>query len=217
VSAGIGFPHARLAVQIQRRRRPIGSTTWSSETVYAITSLPWHRARADLLAEAIRGHWQIEALHWIRDVSFGEDLSQIRTGSGPAVMGGCATSPSAATAWPVTTTSPTPAAAPPDTQTEPSRYSHNRTINYAEALGWPRLIDQLGPSTDELSVDLGPSQAQGTLSLGAGGDHFRALKVKVMGDMQSLSHHRGLRVMANVTPIEREGGELCALGAQAFA
>jgi len=87
VSAGIGFPHARLAVQIQRRRRPIGSTTWSSETVYAITSLPWHRARADLLAEAIRGHWQIEALHWIRDVSFGEDLSQIRTGSGPAVMG----------------------------------------------------------------------------------------------------------------------------------
>jgi predicted transposase YbfD/YdcC len=86
VGAGIGFPHARLAVQIQRRRRRIGSRTWSSETVYAITSLPWHRARGDLLAEAIRGHWRIEALHWIRDVSFGEDLSQVRTGSGPAVM-----------------------------------------------------------------------------------------------------------------------------------
>ena len=86
VGAGIGFPHARLAVQIQRRRRPIGSSRWSSETVYAITSLPWQQARADLLAEAIRGHWQIEALHWIRDVSFGEDLSQIRTGNGPPVM-----------------------------------------------------------------------------------------------------------------------------------
>jgi predicted transposase YbfD/YdcC len=87
VGAGIGFPHARLAVQIIRCRRPIGSTTWSSETVYAITSLPWHQARPDLIADALRGHWRIEALHWIRDVSFGEDLSQIRTGSGPAVMG----------------------------------------------------------------------------------------------------------------------------------
>jgi len=86
VGAGIAFPHGRLAVQVQRRRRPIGSTTWSSETVYAVTSLPGHQARPDLIAEAIRGHWRIEALHWIRDVSFGEDLSQIRTGSGPAVM-----------------------------------------------------------------------------------------------------------------------------------
>jgi predicted transposase YbfD/YdcC len=86
VGAGIGFPHARLAVQIIRRRRPIRSTTWSSETVYAITSLPCHQARPDLITDALRGHWRIEALHWIRDVSFGEDLSQIRTGNGPAVM-----------------------------------------------------------------------------------------------------------------------------------
>jgi predicted transposase YbfD/YdcC len=86
VGAGIGFPHARLAVQIQRRRRPINSTTWSSETVYAITSLAWRQARADLVADAIRGHWRIEALHWIRDVTFGEDLSQVRTNGGPAVM-----------------------------------------------------------------------------------------------------------------------------------
>jgi hypothetical protein len=46
----------------------------------------WRQARADLVAQAIRGHWRIEALHWIRDVSFGEDLSQIHTGNGPAVM-----------------------------------------------------------------------------------------------------------------------------------
>jgi predicted transposase YbfD/YdcC len=63
VGAGIGFPHARLAVQIVRRRRPISSTRWSSETVYAITSLPWRQARADLVADALRGHWRIEALH----------------------------------------------------------------------------------------------------------------------------------------------------------
>jgi len=86
VDAGIGFPHARLAVQIVRRRRPIGSTRSSSETTYAVTSLTWRRARADLIADALRGHWRIEALHWIRDVTFGEDLSQVCAGNGPAVM-----------------------------------------------------------------------------------------------------------------------------------
>jgi hypothetical protein len=60
VGAGIGFPHARLAIQIMRRRRPIGSTTWTSETIYAVTSLAWPQARADLIADAIRGHRQIE-------------------------------------------------------------------------------------------------------------------------------------------------------------
>jgi predicted transposase YbfD/YdcC len=60
VGAGIGFPHARLAIQIMRRRRPIGSTTWTSEAIYAVTSLAWPQARADLIADAIRGHWQIE-------------------------------------------------------------------------------------------------------------------------------------------------------------
>jgi predicted transposase YbfD/YdcC len=39
------------------------------------------------LADALRAHWGIEnRLHWIRDVTFAEDLSQIRTGHGPAVM-----------------------------------------------------------------------------------------------------------------------------------
>jgi len=38
------------------------------------------------LAAWIRGHWQIEALHHIRDVSYAEDPSQVRTGSGPRVM-----------------------------------------------------------------------------------------------------------------------------------
>jgi predicted transposase YbfD/YdcC len=84
--AGIGFPRARLAIQLQRRRRPIASPSWSSETIYAVTDLTWRQAPAELIAEVIRGHWQIEALHWIRDVSFGEDLSQIRTGHGPANM-----------------------------------------------------------------------------------------------------------------------------------
>jgi predicted transposase YbfD/YdcC len=74
VGAGIRFPYARLAIQVHRRRRPIGSRTWSSETVHAITSMNWRQARADVVADAIRGHWRIESLHWIRDVSSGEDM-----------------------------------------------------------------------------------------------------------------------------------------------
>jgi dUTPase len=87
VSAGIGFPHAATAVQVTRRRRPLNGRRWRTETVYAITDLPPHQARPDELAAWIRGHWQIEnALHWVRDVTFAEDLSQVRTGAGPQVM-----------------------------------------------------------------------------------------------------------------------------------
>lgn len=88
VAAGIGFPHARLAARIVRRRRPSSDTKrWSTETVYAVTSLGFADVRAARLAEIIRGHWHIEnRLHWVRDVTFAEDLSQIRTGTGPAVM-----------------------------------------------------------------------------------------------------------------------------------
>ena len=86
-TGGLLFPHARLAIQIVRRRRPAGSRRGHSETVYAVTDLSWQQIRADQLAEVIRRHWHVEnKLHWIRDVTFAEDLSQIRTGHGPANM-----------------------------------------------------------------------------------------------------------------------------------
>lgn len=56
------------------------------ETRYAITSRSSERASAAQLLHAWRGHWQIEGLHWIRDVTFDEDLSQVRTGQAPHVM-----------------------------------------------------------------------------------------------------------------------------------
>jgi predicted transposase YbfD/YdcC len=92
IAAGIEFPHARQAVQITRRARPVSARTgkkskWRTETVYAITDLAPHQARPDELAAWIRGHWQIEnALHWVRDVTYAEDLSQVRAGAGPQVM-----------------------------------------------------------------------------------------------------------------------------------
>ena len=87
VSVGIGFPHARLAIQVTRRRRPLNSKRWRTETIYAITDLDQSQIRPDEIADIIRGHWHIEnRLHWVRDVTFAEDHSQIRTGHGPAVM-----------------------------------------------------------------------------------------------------------------------------------
>jgi hypothetical protein len=55
-------------------------------TVYAITSLSFQQARPARLADLLRGHWQIEALHHLRDVTFAEDASQVRTGAAPNVM-----------------------------------------------------------------------------------------------------------------------------------
>jgi predicted transposase YbfD/YdcC len=87
VSTGIGFPHAVTAIQITRRGRPLTGTRWRTETVYAITDLDQTQIRPDELADTLRGHWHVEnKLHWVRDVTFGEDLSQIRVGHGPAVM-----------------------------------------------------------------------------------------------------------------------------------
>ena len=61
-----------------------GKTT--REVRYAITSLGEEVGAARLLCH-IRGHWGIEnRLHYVRDVTLGEDASQVRTGSAPEVM-----------------------------------------------------------------------------------------------------------------------------------
>ena len=86
VKNGIGFPHAKPAARIIRVRTNLQAGETSTETVYAITSLAAGQVSAARLAQIIRGHWAIEAMHWVRDMSFGEDASQVRTGTGPRVM-----------------------------------------------------------------------------------------------------------------------------------
>jgi predicted transposase YbfD/YdcC len=55
-------------------------------TAYAITNLTAAQAHPARLADWIRGHWGIEALHHIRDTTFAEDASQIRSGTAPRAM-----------------------------------------------------------------------------------------------------------------------------------
>ena len=86
VAAGLAFPHAAQAIRVTRRIRPLNGGKWRTVTIYAITSLTAAQATPAQLAAWIRGHWQIEVLHHIRDTTYGQDASQTRTGSGPQVM-----------------------------------------------------------------------------------------------------------------------------------
>ncbi|WP_103016155.1 ISAs1 family transposase [Salinibacter ruber] len=57
----------------------------ATEKRYVISSLP---PDAEQLVRASRRHWRIEnGLHWRLDVAFGEDDSQVRTGSGAENLG----------------------------------------------------------------------------------------------------------------------------------
>jgi predicted transposase YbfD/YdcC len=86
VTAGLAFPRAAQALRVTRRTRSLSSGRWRTVTVYAITSLAFGQAAPAELAAWIRGHWQIEALHHIRDVTYGEDASRVRSRNGPQVM-----------------------------------------------------------------------------------------------------------------------------------
>lgn len=87
VQTGILFPHARQAIQITRKTRRIHGTKWTTEVTYAVTSLTAEQADTTELAEHVRNHWAIEnRLHWVRDVTFDEDHSQVRTAGGPRAM-----------------------------------------------------------------------------------------------------------------------------------
>lgn len=91
-AGGLGFPGATQAIQIVRRTKritpkPGKKNSWRTEVVYAIVTLPAEQATPAELAGWIRSHWFIEnRLHWVRDVTLGEDLHQARTGNGPHVL-----------------------------------------------------------------------------------------------------------------------------------
>jgi predicted transposase YbfD/YdcC len=85
VPAWITFPGATQIAQLRRTVTRGGKKT--VEVVYLITSANHHTAPPATLASWIQGHWAIEnRLHWVRDVTYGEDNSQTRTGNGPQVM-----------------------------------------------------------------------------------------------------------------------------------
>ncbi|MER5642723.1 ISAs1 family transposase [Kitasatospora sp. NPDC002227] len=87
VTRGLDFPHAAQAVQIVRRRRIIAAGKVTLERVYAVTDLTAEQADAPEIAHRVREHWGIEnKIHHVRDTTFAEDASRVRTGTSPRAM-----------------------------------------------------------------------------------------------------------------------------------
>jgi len=81
--AWIGFASAAQVAQLRRTVTSKGHKT--VEVVYLITSD--RDAGPETLAGWVRGHREIEnKLHWVRDVTYQEDKSLVRTGNAPRVM-----------------------------------------------------------------------------------------------------------------------------------
>ncbi len=72
-------------LEITRERTVKGKTT--IEVEYAMTSLKPEEAKAERLSELVRKHWGIEnELHYVRDVTLGENACRVRRGSAPQVL-----------------------------------------------------------------------------------------------------------------------------------
>jgi Transposase DDE domain len=83
----LDFPYVAQVFRIVRTVMHCKSGKTCCETVYGVTSLRPQQADARQIGDLVRGHWEIEnRLHWVRDVTFDEDRSQVRTGSGPRAL-----------------------------------------------------------------------------------------------------------------------------------
>ncbi|MEU5348355.1 ISAs1 family transposase [Streptomyces sp. NPDC020766] len=84
---GVDFPHAVQVAKIVRHRIQRKSGWRSRETVYVITDLTSREASPEGIAKIVRSQWIIEnRLHFVRDTTFAEDASTVRTGHGPDNM-----------------------------------------------------------------------------------------------------------------------------------
>lgn len=85
LNAYLDWPGVARVGRLERTVTVGGEAT--VEVQYVITSVPRERADAATLLDWVRGHWGIEnRLHYVRDVTRGEDASRIRSGSAPQVL-----------------------------------------------------------------------------------------------------------------------------------
>ena len=76
-----GFRHVKTLVKVLNRTEHAGKCTF--DTRYFICSAPLDIER---LAAGVRGHWNVEAMHWLLDVEFKDDHSRYRAGHGAENM-----------------------------------------------------------------------------------------------------------------------------------
>ncbi|MHB8191562.1 MAG: ISAs1 family transposase [Ferrimicrobium sp.] len=86
VPASTEFPHANLYIIVERESSTLKDVRTSIETRYYVTDLTSYDASPEHLLRLVRDHWSIESLHWVRDNTFDEDRSQVRTGTLPRIL-----------------------------------------------------------------------------------------------------------------------------------
>jgi predicted transposase YbfD/YdcC len=85
LTVGQKWKGLKQGFKITRERTVKGKTT--VEVVYGVTSLSAQRANAAALLVFLRDHWRIEnGLHYVRDVTLGEDACRVRMGTAPQVL-----------------------------------------------------------------------------------------------------------------------------------
>lgn len=82
----VPFPHATQAILIERYTTGRGDGLKHAIAELAVTTAPVGTADAHAIARCVRDQWGIESLHFIRDVTYGEDTSRARTGSLPRAL-----------------------------------------------------------------------------------------------------------------------------------
>ena len=83
----LNWPGLQQVFEIERTVTYKRTGRQRREVVYGITSLPPPAPDAARLLSLVRQHWSIEnKSHWVRDVTYDEDRSQVRCGSIPQMM-----------------------------------------------------------------------------------------------------------------------------------
>ncbi|MFD1277695.1 ISAs1 family transposase [Streptomyces kaempferi] len=83
---GLDFPHVVQAAKILRHRTDLKTGKVTRQTVHAITDMTAREASPRLIGRLAWSQWGIEAVHHVRDATFAEDASKVRTGHGPENM-----------------------------------------------------------------------------------------------------------------------------------
>ena len=83
----LDWPGQQQVFMVERAVIHLRTGEVKQETIYGVTSLGMRQADAGRLLQLVRHHWHIEnRSHWVRDVTFDEDRSQVRVGSIPQVI-----------------------------------------------------------------------------------------------------------------------------------